>query len=117
MELNELREMLAKIENGAANAETAVSDLITAYKIAGSHITAAEELQKQIKLLLSEIMAETLKTDWKTDAGRAYVPAAGVSVRYDTKKLDMLCQSDSQLAEKLRPFRIESERPGTLTIR
>lgn len=118
MELNELREMLAKVEDGGVkDAETAVSDLITLYKVAASQIKAVEDVQAKIKLLLSEIMAETLQTEWQTEAGRAYVPSAGVSVRYDAKKLDVLCASDTRLAERLKPFRIESERPGTLTIR
>ena len=52
-----------------------------------------------------------------TDAGRAYLPRPGITIRYDTKRIEALCAIDPGIAAKLAPCRIESERPGSLTIR
>ena len=118
MIFDELENWIMRIENGqVSNAETAVSDIITLYKIAGGQINLLKELQQRTKLLLSEIIAETGQVDWQTEAGKTYIPRPSVSIRYDAKKLDALCESDSELARRLAPFRKETERAGSLTIR
>lgn len=97
--------------------DTAVCGLIALYKETASYITAFQELQTKIKAELTEVMVETGQLEYKTEAGRAYVPAPGRSVSYDAKALDVLAQANADLAELLRPYRKETERAGSLTIR
>lgn len=76
-----------------------------------------EAVQAAARAKIGEVMAATGRTNWTTMAGRAYVPAAGVSVSYDAKALDALCASSPQIADILRPHRKETMRAGSLTIK
>ncbi len=97
--------------------DQAVERLMGVYQHVKSLQSALDEIGKEAKDRLADIIAETGQTDWQTDSGRCYVTSPGVSVRYDRKGLDQLAAQDPSLAERLKPFRIESERPGVLTIR
>jgi hypothetical protein len=46
-----------------------------------------------------------------------YVSRPSVTVSYDAKALDTLAAGDAEVAELLTPFRRQTERAGTLTIR
>ena len=115
--LTQLNQLLDQLENQATDTETAVSNAITLYKLAASQITAINAIQSRAKAVLTDIMSETGRLDWQTDAGRAYLPRPGITIRYDTKRIEALCAIDPGIAAKLAPCRIESERPGSLTIR
>jgi hypothetical protein len=113
---------LARAEAGAlGSAEATAAEAIDIYRsVAGIRKQADEmfdQVQGRAKELLSEIIVETGKTEWSTDFGKAYIPKPSISARYDTKALDALCASDPELAARLAPHRIESERAGSLTIR
>lgn len=97
--------------------ETAVADLIALYKEVASYIQAHEEIKNKIKAAISEIMEETAVLDYSSSAGRAYIPRPSIVTSYDTKAIDALCQSDPDLGQRLRPFRRQTERAGSLTIR
>lgn len=101
--------------------EDAVGQLVSAIIEAKSEAAAVaapwEAVQAAARAKLSEVIAATGRTDWATPAGRAYVPAAGVSVSYDAKALDVLCKSSPELAAVLLPHRKEPQRAGSLTIR
>jgi hypothetical protein len=101
--------------------EDAVGQLVSAVLEAKSEAAAVaapwEAVQAAARAKLSEVIAATGRTDWATPAGRAYVPAAGVSASYDVKALDALCKSSPDLAAILLPHRKETQRAGSLTIR
>lgn len=66
---------------------------------------------------MTDIIVETGITSFKTPAGMAYIPAAGVTVAYDAKALDALCASNDEVRRLLWPHRSTKERLGSLTIR
>lgn len=119
--LEAMQEQLAQAANGDWGTEGAAKAAIDIYKAARSGEDAAaapwRELQKAAKDMLTEVIVETGRTKWESDLGTAYIPAPGVTVRYDPKALDALCASDPELAAILAPHRKESERAGSLTIR
>lgn len=101
--------------------EDAVGQLVSAIVEGKTEASAAaapwEAVQAAARAKLSEVIAATGRTDWATPAGRAYLPAAGVSISYDSKALDALCKSSPELAAVLLPHRKETQRAGSLTIR
>ena len=101
--------------------ESEVGQLLAAYAEAKAECAAVaapwEAVQAAARAKLSEVIAATGRTDWNTPAGRAYVPAAGVSISYDSKALDALCKSSPELAAVLLPHRKETQRAGSLTIK
>ena len=104
-----------KMLNGQfTTTEDAVSTAITVYKDAGKY---ADDVRKQARAVIEEIILETGQTDWTTQAGKVYFPKPSVSVSYDAKALDALCESSEELARILRPHRRETERAGSMTIR
>lgn len=76
-----------------------------------------DSMAARAKKVLGEIIVETGQTSWEGKLGKCFIPAAGISVRYDSKLLDRECVLDPQLAARLAPFRIEKAREGSLTIR
>lgn len=101
--------------------EQAADRAIGVYRIAKAQADASAarwlEVADMAKVMMTEIITETGRMNWKTPSGSAYIPAAGVTVTYDAKALDALCASSAELAAILRPHRLERERPGSLTIR
>lgn len=115
-EIDELRDSLEDAYR-QKDSKAAVEYLIGLYKSGKAYQDALGEIMKEAKETLSEIMAETGKTDFKTPAGRVMITKPGISVRYDTKALDRLMENNPEAAEMLTPYRIEKERAGTMTIR
>jgi hypothetical protein len=103
------------------DSEQTVARLIATIVDAKAKASAAaapwEDIQSEARAHISQIMADTGQTDWKTATGRAYVPAAGVSVSYDAKALDALCASSPEIAAILSPHRRETMRVGSLTVK
>lgn len=97
--------------------EGTVALAVMAYKVAGDIQSALDDLRKDAKMIITEVMAETEMLDYKSDAGRAYVSGPSVRVTYDNKALDVLCGSDAKLAAKLAPYRKVTEVAGSLTIK
>ncbi len=95
----------------------AVERLIGIYEHTKSLQTALDEIGQEAKERLTEIIAETGQTEWDTESGRCYVTRPGITIRYDRKGLDQLATNDPEMARRLAPYRMESERPGVLTIR
>ena len=75
------------------------------------------EVQRLAKGVISDIMLELGVDNVNTQAGKAYVPKPGVSVKYDARALDALCESSAELQKILWPHRQETMRAGSLTIR
>ena len=99
------------------DAERTMDAAIGIYKQCASYIEAIHDLQAECKQTISDILVEWAEISAETPSGKCYVTAPGVSVSYDRKALDDLCERDEEWARRLLPFRKESERPGSLTIR
>jgi len=115
--LTELRTWLLRARHDAASTEDALESAIAIYQAAAAQIDAAQAVQADAKLLVTEIMTETGETNVTTKAGKAYVTAPSKIVTYDAKGIDKLAANDDELAAVLEPFRRVTERAGTLTIR
>lgn len=76
-----------------------------------------EESMRQAKEIIADVMQETKTDRIEAPAGVAYVPKPGTTISYNTQALDLLCNSEPELAAKLAPFRQVKARPGALTIR
>lgn len=100
-----------------ADVETLVNAIVVAKARAEHDVAPWRKVEADARDALASIIAATGRTDWTTPAGRAYVPAAGVSVSYDAKALDALCKSSPELAAVLLPHRKETQRAGSLTIK
>lgn len=97
--------------------ESALDFAVGLYKEAACYIDALEEFQAECKLLIADIFAELGTTEATTSAGRCYVTRPGVTISYDRKGLDELCERSPELRALLEPYRKVSERAGTLTVR
>jgi hypothetical protein len=115
--LTELRTWLLRARHDAASTEDALESAIAIYQAAAAQIDAAQAVQADAKLLVTEIMTETGETNVTTKAGKAYVTAPSKIVTYDAKGIDKLAGLDDELAAVLEPFRRVTERAGVLTIR
>jgi hypothetical protein len=120
--------LLAHLDGLEAQAGAGGQEMEAAAKSAIEIYRAASGMRKQLddvigvaqgraKQVLTAVIAATGRTNWKSQFGSAYIPAPSVSVRYDAEALDALCAADPELAAKLRPFRSEQHRAGSLTIR
>lgn len=111
-------EQLKALENNPpAEPHQAAEQAIALYKQLAQSIKEIEALQKRVKQVLTDLITETNQTTWATPAGKAYLPAPSIVVRYDTKELDQLLANRPELRQFIEPFRKEEERPGSLTIR
>ena len=116
-ELNELRQWLERARSQSPTTEAALESAVAVYLKAASDITSLQTVQGEAKGLLSEIMAETGRTEMTTRVGKAYVSAPATVITYDSKALDRASLLDPELAAALAPYRKVSERAGSLTIR
>ena len=114
-QIAELRQQLDRVYGMEPDA--AVERLIGIYKHAKSLQDALADIGKDAKEIMSEIMVETGVTDWSTASGKCYMSKPGISIRYDTKKLDALIAVDEKIADLLTPYRVEKERPGVMFIK
>lgn len=113
---------IRELETGKVpSAEGAIKDAIEIYRTLASlqkqQAQVYTELQARAKKIVNEIMAETQILKWETPFGSAYIPAPSISVAYDAKGIDALCEQRPDLRDLLAPYRQERERPGSLTIR
>lgn len=115
MTIDELRAKLLAARTGTP--EQSLDTVVGIYKDCAAYIAALEEIQKQAKELISEIFVELATTEAQTSTGKIYVTRPSVTVSYDRKGLDALCASNPEVAAILAPYRTESQRAGTLTIR
>lgn len=109
--------LIAPVESTEQAADVAIGVYKEAKAQADAYSKLWLDVAAEAKNQLAQIIEETGVMSWKTAAGSAYIPAAGVTVSYDAKALDALCASSPELAAILRPHRIEKERAGSLTIR
>ena len=116
-ELTELKQWLERARSQSPNTQAAIESAMSIHLMAAGHITALQAVQTEAKGLLSEIMAETGRTEMTTRVGKAYVSAPAQIVTYDAKLLDKASLLDPELAAALRPYRKVTERAGSLTIR
>ena len=98
-EINDLRNSLESIYG--LEPQQAMERLVGIYRHAKSLQSALDEIGKEAKDRISDIMAETGQTDWNTQSGRCYVTRPSVRVTYDRKALDQLLANDPEIAEIL----------------
>ena len=110
-------ELLAWLNQAHPDTEAALETAAAVYQEAAGRIEQLQAVQAQAKTLIGEIFAETGTTDTRTPSARVYVSKPGWTVTYDAKGLDALAAADLELADLLAPFRRQTERAGTLTIR
>ena len=113
-----LKEGIEKLENGhVRSVEDAAMAACDLYAGLASEINVCREYQVRVKKILTDIITETGQIEWQGEIAKCYIPKSSVSIRYDAKAIDVLCVGNPDLAAQLAPFRIESERAGSLTIR
>lgn len=110
-------DLLAWLNSRHADTEAALETAAAVYQEAAGRIEQLQAVQAQAKQLIGEIFAETGTTDARTPTARVYVSKPGWTITYDAKALDALAAGDAEVAELLTPFRRQTERAGTLTIR
>jgi len=110
-------ELIEQLEKNHESPESQAETAIMVYQAAAAEMDRFKEIQKRAKVLLEDYMEYTEQTKVRNGAGQAYFTKDSVSVRYDTKALDALCQSHDDLALVLWPHRKESKRKGSLTIK
>lgn len=119
--VDELAPEGADADTVAAKAQEIGEESIELYRAANNvKKTINETIDESLatcKDMLAAAIVVTGRTEWKTPFGMAYIPKPSTSVRYDAKALDALCEHDAELAAKIGPFRKETERAGSLTIR
>lgn len=115
--VHEIDALVATPDFSESDVNALVLAIIDAKALAAAASGPWEAVQDVARAKLSEVMLVTGRSDWKVPAGRAYVPAAGVSVSYDAKALDALCASSPEIASILVPHRRETMRAGSLTIK
>lgn len=103
--------------NPPAEPDQAAEQAIALYRQLAQSVKELEALQKRVKQFLVDLITETGQTSWTTPAGKAYLPAPSIVIRYDTKALDQLLANHPEFHPILSPHRTEEERPGSLTIR
>ena len=110
-------DLLAWLNGWHADTEAALATATAVYQDAANRIEQLQAVQAQAKQLITDIFVETGTTDARTPTAQVYVSRPGVTVSYDVKALDALAAADAEVAELLAPFRRQTERAGTLTIR
>lgn len=121
-----LGDMVAKAGSDEADQyyatfDECIDELIRIYRASTNASKRASEEWKGIatdaKKTLDNLLSINGVARFNGEYGSAYFTRPGVSIRYDWKALDALCESDPKLADVLRPHRKTSKRSGTLTIR
>ena len=113
-QIMEVYDLVSNAQN--APTETALDLAVGAYLLAAGYISRLEEMQAEVKALITEIFTETGQTDAVTSAGKVAVSAPSVSVSYDAKAIDILLHDDADLAMRLSPYRKETMRAGSMRI-
>ena len=118
--LNRLHELQQKAEQ-ATTPDEAMEYLVGLYKEAKSAVAVMsqpfEDMAKEAKVAITDIIIETKRDRWDTGMGKVYIPAPGIVATYDAKGIDALIREMPELAKLLLPFRSEKERAGSLTVR
>jgi hypothetical protein len=114
---DDLQELIDWLTGWGTDTESALETAAAVYQDAANRIEQLQAVQAQAKQLITDIFVETGTTDVRTPTAQVYVSKPGVTVSYDAKALDTLAAGDAEVAELLAPFRRQTERAGTLTIR
>ncbi len=110
-------DLLAWLNGQHADTTAALETAAAVYQDAANRIEQLQAVQAQAKQLITGIFVETGMTDARTPTAQVYVSRPSVTVSYDAKALDALAAVDAEVATLLAPFRRQTERAGTLTIR
>lgn len=111
---SELTKALAAAQEGEPS--HSVESAIMIYQAAQNEIDRFQEIGKQAKQIIADVMAETGQTTYRTQAGSVSVSGASQTITYDSKALDALCRSMPDLAAVLEPHRKVTERAGSLRV-
>jgi hypothetical protein len=105
------------LETPQATAQDAVTNAMAVYSEASAFIDGYKIIQEWAKRIIEESIIETGQSAWESDFAKCYVTKPSLTVSYDSKALDILVASNTALARLIAPYRRETERAGSLTIR
>lgn len=108
---------LARLADWTGTPEEAAAHAIEIYRAAGNAATAMKTVQDAAKAAIGDLIAETGRERWETEAGTAVLTSPSVRMTWDSKALDALCKSSSQVDAMLAPHRRETMVAGSVTIK
>lgn len=108
---------LARLADWAGTPEEAAAHAIEIYRAAGNAATAMKTVQDAAKAAIGDLIAETGRERWDTEAGIAVLTSPSVRTSWDAKALDALCASDDTIARVLAPHRRETMVAGSVTVK
>lgn len=109
---NALQDILDKPVASTGEATNAALEVFT---VAASIKSTLDALQKKAKEVLEDVMLETGEIKWESELATAIRVETAGAVTYDRKALDVLCDADQYIAEKIGKYRKVGE--GNVTIR
>lgn len=112
----EPQELLDRLRGDHLSTELAVETAIAVYQETKAQQDAWAAVGSAAKALIEEVMEETGRTSITTPAGKAQVTSPSVTITYDSKALEALCESSEELKRILSPHRKVSQRAGSLRI-
>lgn len=117
MNAHEALERLAALHQRGLTPAQAVEEAVTIYLELGAEIEALDVARAAAKQVIADVVIETGKERFETNAGMAYIANPSLRIGYDAKGIDALIENRPDLAEVLAPYRTEKMVAGSLTIR
>lgn len=108
---------LARLSEWDGTAEDAAAHAIGIYRAAASQAATMKTYQDAAKAAIGDLIAETGRERWDTEAGIAVLTSPSVRTTWDAKALDALCASDPTIARVLAPHRRETMVAGSVTVK
>lgn len=108
---------LARLSDWTGTPEEAAAVAIGIYRAAANQAAALKTVQDAAKAAIGDLIAETGRERWDTEAGIAVLTSPSVRTTWDAKALDALCKSSPQIAELLAPHRRETMVAGSVTVK
>jgi hypothetical protein len=108
---------LARLADWTGTPEGAAAHAIGIYRAAANQAAAMKTVQDAAKAAIGDLIAETGRERWDTEAGIAVLTSPSVRTTWDAKALDALCKSSPQIAELLAPHRRETMVAGSVTVK
>ncbi len=108
---------LARLAEWDGTADDAAAHAIGIYRAAANQAAAMKTVQDAAKAAIGDLIAETGRERWDTDAGIAVLTSPSVRTTWDGKALDALCASNDDLARLLTPHRRETMVAGSVTVK
>jgi hypothetical protein len=117
MNTQDALERLASIHQRGLTPGQAVEEAVSIYLELGDEIKAIDVARAAAKQVIADVVIETGKDRFDTDAGLAYIANPGLRIGYDAKGIEALIENRPDLAEVLAPYRSETMVAGGLVVR